>query len=321
MTNRLVTTDIWAKITATVKQKPSRCFVAVAYFGTGASKLLPLGKGSTLIVDMSQAAVGSGQTNPSEILKLVNRGVDVHSVENLHAKVFVVGEQVFIGSTNVSNSSAHGLVEADLQTTNRSVVAACRKFVRDLRGELVTPEHAKKMQKLYHPPKFGHGTPKPTNGGGQPTKHSPLWAIPINWEEWDEADKAAEQEALPTAKLKIESPTRFVLDEFCCAGGSLPKRIKRRDLIIEVFDRGHGRKMVVPQARVIHVKPYKVGRENRAIVFVERAKQLRQKNLKAVIGQLGPKARELKNLSVAKVIRDRAFAHALLNLWRNADGQ
>ena len=90
-----------------MKKKPSGCFVAVAYFGTGASKLLPLRKGSTLIVDMSQAAVGSGQTNPSEILKLVNRGVDVHSVNNLHAKVFAVGNQAFVGSTNVSQQLCH----------------------------------------------------------------------------------------------------------------------------------------------------------------------------------------------------------------------
>jgi hypothetical protein len=73
----LVTHDrAWHRITALVKRRPSRCQVAVAYFGTGASKLLPLRKGSTLVVDLSKRAVGTGQTKPSEVLKLVNKGVD-----------------------------------------------------------------------------------------------------------------------------------------------------------------------------------------------------------------------------------------------------
>ncbi len=322
MTNRLVTTDIWDRITAAVKKKPSRCFVAVAYFGTGASKLLPLGKGSTLIVDMSKSAVASGQTNPSEILKLVNKGVDVHSVSNLHAKVFVVGDQAFVGSTNVSNSSAHGLVEAVLQINNRSVVSACQKFVRGLRGELVTPEYAKKMKKLYRPPKFGHGAPKGKNQGyGNTPKHSPLWVVPLRYVDWDEDDVKAERQGLPTAKKRIKSNRKFYVDRFCWAKGTFARRLKKGDLIVQVYDKGKGDRMVTPQSRVLHVKPYKAGRENRAIVFLEAAKQLRQKNLNAVIKRIGPQAKQLKKLTDAKAVQDWAFAHALLNLWPTADGQ
>src|SRR5262245_29277937 len=126
MSSQLRTAGIWRRITAAIKKQPTRCMVAVAYFGKGASKLLPLELGRTLIVDMSRHAVGSGQTLPEEILTLVNKGVDVHSVQNLHAKVFVIGNRAFIGSTNASNHSANGLVEACVETDSRTVVGSSR---------------------------------------------------------------------------------------------------------------------------------------------------------------------------------------------------
>jgi hypothetical protein len=81
MTELLTHEKPWRRITALVKKRPTRCQAAVAYFGQGASKLLPLRRGSTLIVDLSERAVRSGQTMPAEVLKLLNKGVDAYSVE------------------------------------------------------------------------------------------------------------------------------------------------------------------------------------------------------------------------------------------------
>src|SRR6478752_282263 len=100
MSTTLVARGIWGKITAAAVGSAASANVAVAYFGAGASKLLPLKQGSRLVVDFSERAVTSGQTCPAEILKLIQRGVDVYSVSNLHAKVFVFRKRAFIGSTN-----------------------------------------------------------------------------------------------------------------------------------------------------------------------------------------------------------------------------
>ena len=154
MATKLLSNGIWKKITAATKKQPERSLVAVAYFSTGASKLLPLQEGSTLVVDASESAVRSGQTNPSDLLTLINRGVEVHSVRNLHAKVFATGDQAFIGSTNASTHSVNGLLEAVVQTDNKAIVASCKQFVKSLRGEFVSPEHAKNLEKIYKPPKF-----------------------------------------------------------------------------------------------------------------------------------------------------------------------
>jgi hypothetical protein len=101
----LITTAPWDRIQSLVEKHPGKCHVAVAYFGSGASRLLPLKAGSVLVVDMSERAVKSGQTKPSEVSKLLRDGVEVHSVENLHAKVFVVGNRALVGSTNVLHLS------------------------------------------------------------------------------------------------------------------------------------------------------------------------------------------------------------------------
>jgi hypothetical protein len=50
----LVTTAPWDRIQSLVNKQPGRCHVAVAYFGSGASKLLPLKTGSVLVIDMSE---------------------------------------------------------------------------------------------------------------------------------------------------------------------------------------------------------------------------------------------------------------------------
>ena len=186
----LVTTSPWDRIQTLVNKQPGKCHVAVAYFGSGASKLLPLKAGSVLVIDMSERAVKSGQTKPSEVSKLLRNGVEVHSVENLHAKVFVAGNRALVGSTNVSFTSATGLVEALLETTDRDPVRQCRDFVKSLLGEVIDIAHARRLQRLYRPPRFGKGSQKPGAKRTRQPAHAPLWAVPTERIAVDEEDQA-----------------------------------------------------------------------------------------------------------------------------------
>src|ERR1019366_9999502 len=102
MSTVFVSDNIWPQLTTAVRDSRQRCAVAVAYFGKGASNLLPLAQGSRLVVDASERAVASGQTCPADLFKLLKRGVTIYSVPNLHAKVFVLGRAAYIGSANVS---------------------------------------------------------------------------------------------------------------------------------------------------------------------------------------------------------------------------
>jgi PLD-like domain len=201
MSTNLIVEGIWKHIRSFVKKCPGRCIIAVAYFGSGAAKKLPLKAGSTLVVNMSDNAVKTGLTNPTEILKLVRRGVEVHSVENLHAKVFVIGNMAIIGSSNASERSANYLIEACVETSIPSIVTECRRFIRSLEGELVTPEYAKNKATIYRPPRLsGAKIARPNLGRRVVPTHSPLWVVPLNEIDWEDNDYAQEEIGKPKAK-------------------------------------------------------------------------------------------------------------------------
>jgi hypothetical protein len=321
MTTKLLSTGIWGSITAATRKVPGGCYVAVAYFGNGAIRQLPLSRGSTLIVDMSEQAVKSGQTKPSELLMLVNRGVVVHSVRNLHAKVFVIGKHAFIGSTNVSRHSANDLLEAVVQTDDQAVVSSCRLFVKSLQGELVTPEHARQMEKLYRPPKFGGGRRNQVSKTKAVPGHSPLWVVPLDLDDWDKGDDEQQQQGLPTAQSRLRSSELFLIDEFRCLSKHLLDGLKTNDLIVQILRENKKRQMVSPASRVVHIQRYKDGRTHRAIVFLEKAKRSRCRNLDRIIKRIGPRAKELGKVGLPKRLRDRGFVHALLNTWSSTNGQ
>ena len=275
--------------------------------------MLPLREGSTLIVDMSRSTVASGLTMPSEVLKLLKRGVDVHSVENLHAKVFVIGDRAYIGSTNVSKNSAENLVEATLVTSDAPVVRGCRLFVDSLRGELITPEFAKRMQKLYKPPEFRPGRKGGKRGATTRILHSPLWLVPLEYIHWHRADVAAHKAGLPRAKAELKSEKDFRVDSFCWMGKGLDG-LRKGDLVIQVLKDGR-EKLVHPVSRVLPIRRYRVGRSRRAIVFLETAKNLRAKNLKTVLTRLGTTPKRFRRLASPWMPSDWRFIHDLLNLW------
>ena len=60
--------NLWNALTR-LTEDSKHTDVAVAYLGKGATKLLPLRKGDSLVIDMSQGVVAGGQTNPFEVEK------------------------------------------------------------------------------------------------------------------------------------------------------------------------------------------------------------------------------------------------------------
>lgn len=151
--DRLITNRPWAVITGDAAKAKQPSQVAVAYFGALGPILLPLKAGSTLVVDASVGAVSAGVTNPHALEIMLKRGVNVFSVRNLHAKVFAFDKAGFIGSTNVSSSSANVLVEATYRTTVQADLAAFRKFVVGLAVNQLDAKKISALKKLYKPPK------------------------------------------------------------------------------------------------------------------------------------------------------------------------
>lgn len=311
MSTEFITRDIWPQLTKAVRGSGQACAVAVAYFGKGASKLLPLAKGSRLVVDASERSVASGQTCPADLRKLVKRGVRVYSVPNLHAKVFVLGRAAYIGSANVSNRSASQLVEAIIRTSDAAATRAARKFVLDHCLHELTPTVLTRLAKLYRPPlvpggKRGKKAPKQTFR--RPTLPRLLLAQ-LHREDWSEREQALHDAGLLVARKRREHPRTFQEDSFIITGKCV---YKRGDVLIEVTDEGGGNVLVSPPGNVLHTRTGREGKGKKTAVYVERPAR-RRRPRRALARALGRGA--LKSLKRDGVIRNAAFAQALLKTF------
>lgn len=313
MSTVFVCQNVWPQLTKAVRRARQRCDVAVADFGAGASRLLPLPKGSRLVVDASERAVASGQTCPADLIKLVKRGVVVYSVPNLHAKVFVLGSAAYIGSANVSRHSASQLVEAVIRTTESGAVSAARKFVRQHFLHELTPTVLRRLAKLYRPPRFPggkRGKRKQTTTSKQPSLPR-LFLAQLRLQDWPEKDQAMHDVEIVVAKKRQEHPRSFELESFRHTGKC---GYRRGDVLIQVTDEGSGRVLVSPPGNVLHVRTRRDGSRRVSFVYLEHPAR-RRRPVNALARTLGQGAS--KRLRRNWAVRNPAFARALLNAWAN----
>lgn len=311
MSTDFITQDIWPQLTKATRDSRQRCAVAVAYFGAGAGRLLPLSKGSRLVVDASERAVASGQTCPADLIKLVKRGVAVYSVPNLHAKVFVLGRAAYIGSANVSSRSASHLIEAVVRTTDPGAVRAARRFVDDHCLHELTPTVLKRLATLYRPPLVpggGRGQKKTTETSRRPTLPKTMLAQ-LHLEDWSDRDQSMHDYALTVAKKRREHPRSFELESFRHTGKC---RYQRGDVVIQVTDEGDGKELVTPPGNVLHVRTRQDGKRQVSFIYLERPAR-RRRPVKTLARTLGRGA--LKKLRKNGEMRDAEFKQALLNTW------
>ncbi len=310
MSTVFLSQDIWSKLTKTVRASRRRCDVAVAYFGAGAGRLLPLPKGSRLVVDASERAVASGQTCPADLSKLLKRGVTIYSVPNLHAKVFVVGSAAYIGSTNVSGRSESHLVEAAIRTTESGAVQAARKFVQRHCLHELTPNVLKRLAKVYRPPRIPGGkqaTRQQVETADRPSIPRVLLAQ-LHLEEWSERDQALHDVAEVVATKRRKHPRSFELESFRQTGRC---PFQRGDVVIQVTNEGHGRVLATPPGNVLHVRTRRDRNRSVSFVYLERPVRRRRK-IKSVARALGCTQKRLRRDGL---IRNKALAEALLNTW------
>jgi len=310
MTTSFLSQDIWPQLTKSVRGSRQGCSVAVAYFGKGASHLLPLAKGSRLVVDASEGSVASGQTCPADLVRLVNRGVAVYSVPNLHAKVFVLGRTAYIGSVNVSNRSASTLVEAVIRTTEGNAVRAAREFVQRHCLHRLTPKILEQLAKLYRPPRVPGGkrsAKRPSMTSKRPTLPRLLLAQ-LDIVKLSERDQAMHDAGLAVAQKRREHPRSFELDDFRWTGRCA---FQRGDVVIQVTDEGSNKVLVSPPGNVRYVRKWRDGNKRKSFVYVERPVQ-RRRQLKSLARALGCPQKKMRSDGV---VRDLSFAQALLNTW------
>ena len=114
---------------ANIMSRTGEVMAAVAYWGEGASDRTGIAKNkkrkkARIICDLL-----SGACNPAEIERLMQLGVQVKTLDRLHAKVWIGDSAVILGS---ANASKNGLPETDLDTANANVEAAITSADRSL---------------------------------------------------------------------------------------------------------------------------------------------------------------------------------------------
>jgi len=264
--------NIWSEITSFSK-KAKRSYVAVAYLGSGASKLLRLKYSDILIVNFSLAAIRSGQTSPEEIINYIKRGVKVYSCSNLHSKVFVFDNKVIIGSSNVSNNSKNNLVESAILTNDKNVVASSIGFIFSLMNEHITPAYAKKLNREYkkdYKPSFSNKLiSKNKSDRISPT----LWICRIFDAEFEDYENKICSIEEKNAKKKIINKKEFIIGSIRFgAKATITKNSRFGDFIIYLY-KENGKLFVYPPTRIISKKNYKSKKgNNRTLIFTEDAK-------------------------------------------------
>jgi len=310
MNVRLITEEIWPTLTTAAKRTHRPSAVAVAYFGQGAARLLPLRAGSRLVVDASEAAVKSGQTCPEELRKLIKLGVRVFSVPNLHAKTFVLGSTAFIGSANASRHSAGTLIEAMVATTDPDVVSDARRFVRDLCLDELGPEALLRLAKMYRPPRFSGARgqrPRVTKQRVRPELPRVLLAQ-LRSAAPPEGSEATQESGREVAVSRQEHPRKFRVDDFWWLGDC---PYLDGDTVVQVVDEGEGRVLVAPPGKVIHRRVWKEGPRKVTFVYLELPKK-RRVALKKLAARVGDDA--AKRLGRGGLV-SRQFAERLLRAW------
>ena len=311
MVTTLITEEIWTELRRAVKATREPSWVAVAYFGKGADARLKLAAGSRLVVDASLGAVKSGQTHPLSLLRLVRHGVRVFSVENLHAKVYLIGRRAFIGSANASRSSAERLLEAVVATTDPSVVKHARKFVQNLCMDELSPDELARLQKQYRDPKR-----LPNQSARAPRRRktrariSPLRLTQLRLMDWPESETRLHADGLKRARARREHRDGWRIQDFRAAG---QPRYRRGELVMQLIDEGRGRTFVEPPGKVLNIVRRRTRRGRVAYVFVEVPIIARRPHVLVLARKVGRGAR--KALMRDGLVRDQGFAQRVLQYW------
>jgi len=308
MSIELVTSNIWQLITKTVKAHPSKSMVAVAYFGQQAAAMLPLKKGSILLVDASEKAVKSGQTCPEELLKLYYKGVEVYSLANLHAKIYVTGRTLLIGSANVSGNSSKFLQEAIIKTNDKQAVEDAKAFIESHCHIDMGEEQLLRLQKLYRPPKFnGVKSKNSKNNKSAGSKQPSFFVYNLAVGEWSDEENQQAEKGRKEAKNHRINMSRHMLDEFKWVGNFVAKK---GDTVMQITH-DNNQVYVSPPGTLIHIRKWNNGKQITNFCYVEVSNK-RRKNINYLKKHFKLKTFKLISRNGRK---NKEVATDLINLW------
>lgn len=270
MEDKIISKSVWSYISKAARTTKTRSLVSVAYFGDGGAKRLPLKPKSVLLVDASDKTVKKGLTSPHELLKLYNKGVIIYSHRDLHAKAYVIGSQLFIGSANASDNAANSLIECMLHTRNRIVVNQAKSFILENCKVPLGEAKIKRLINIYKTEqqnsKIKQADPKKTNANERHFQYFFEYFAP------SQKSKNDEKKGYEIAKKRIRNPNTHIVDSY--HDYSL-KPLKIGDYLISITEVG-GKEYISPPGEVVYVKKCNNGKKTTYITYIETASRNRK---------------------------------------------
>lgn len=150
----LLSPRVWDEITSAASNCKMPAHVAVAYFGAHGDRMLPLPRGSRLVVDATIPTLVAGSTCPGALERLHRKGVEIYSAQFLHAKAYAFDHLAFIGSANASERSQRMLLEALLRVDSSEIIASVREFVESVCVTRLSAQDLAELAQHYRPPRF-----------------------------------------------------------------------------------------------------------------------------------------------------------------------
>jgi hypothetical protein len=309
---------LWQTLTAHIKAA-NHVDAAIAYFGQGGANLIPLRAGDRLVVDMSPATVRAGGTDPREVEKLIQRGVQAFTRRNLHAKIVIADKSVISGSANASRHSQQVLDEAAILTTQPSAVRRAREFIDRICTEPVRPEYLAKCKSIYRPPRF-NGRRMASKNGQRRATHAKLWLVNLMETSVPESEVEKYQQGEAKAEKLIKDQARSDTTSFHWPyKPKMANELELGDWLIQIVRYKDKSILVYPPGQLLLVDHYvrdpKLGKQ-RWVFHLEvpkRGETMTWKRFRQAMRSLFGSGAPLSPRT--KPIREIQIADGLLGLW------
>jgi hypothetical protein len=275
------------------------------------------------VVDMSLHTVRQGATNPSEIKKLIERGVRVFTRPNLHSKVIVIGRHVIATSANVSTASVERLDEAGCITSEPVAVQRALEFIRSVALEAVLPNYLRECISKYRPPRFtatleGKGGPARRPRKTARASHADLWFV-TGLERRDIPERELEDVRRAEARVKGRRKLGSAyLDEIhYTLKPKWSERLRTGDLIVDCVREGPGRLVVSAPARHLGLESYSRGRgRRRYLIILKRPNRSQEISLTEFRRRVGHSAtRRGKTFRRTSPVSNILVADSIRSIW------
>jgi hypothetical protein len=242
----------WPAIRRDLERPNRRGVVAVvAYVGSDAPTVMPLRSGDVLVCDASDTAVKGRMTSVAALRTYQRRGVDLFSIDGLHAKVIASPTAAWIGSANASKNSENELVEAAIRVTKDQA-----RFVHEWATSLATEDreiNAAELRRLgglkLSPPRAAPRRTVPPQELPSTTTRLIVWSLDA---EVTKSEQAAIDRERPIARRDARTaglpstldPVPFTGDTLVKAGDWLltlrNNRVQPPGFVVRITREGHG---------------------------------------------------------------------------------